>query len=1088
MDEIDRHRYAGILPGLLASLVLAMGVAATVLAWDHSRQRERSLVENAFLAETDRMVAVIERQLDAYAVVMRGLQGFFHGSSQVEYREFLAYSRALQATSDVAGLQGIAWVELVRREELAAHRSRIRSQLPVDYDIHPDSDGDIIAPIVYIEPLAGDNLAALGLDIYQAPTARAAADLARDSGDIVITAPIILVQDQLRDPTPSFVMYLPVYAGGAVPDTVAARRAQTIGFVDVPFRVVDLMEGLRPGINPMIDLDIHDGEPAGFETVLFNSDSISHAERVAAGEWQQQRSITVGTRTWVLRMSTTPEFRAAIVVPGQSLQLLLAGVAASLALALLVLRIARGRDRSERRAARLSKLYRALSEVNQAIVRMDSERDLMPLVCRVAVEFGDMRMAWVGRVDIDSGVITKVASVGEGRDYLDSLELSTRVEEPGGGGPTGTAVRENRPVIINDYLHSPLTQPWRERARQYGWRSAGVFPIQRGGGPFAVLNVYHHKQDSFDQDAINLLQEMATDISFALDNFDREQQRASFQRAVRESEALLSTVLENVGACIYLKDLDGKYLFANKQTLNLFGVPREEVIGRRDDQFFDERTLARVLEGDRRALESGEPQEMEEVVPVSSGKIQVFWSVKIPLRDEAGEIYALCGISTDITEHRDNRERIRFLSDYDALTGLPNRELLREKARIALNAAKAVGSEVSLLYIDVDRFQIINDSLGLATGDMVLKQLSARLTGELSLDATLCRMGADEFSLLLPNTDTGQAVAMAKRLLALVAEPLQAGRHRLNLTASIGVACFPRHGRDLDQLVQSADAALSRAKQAGRNTFSLFVEEMRSRASETLLIESELRDALANQRLSLHYQPQVSMATGEITGVEALVRWQHPEIGYISPARFIPIAEESGLILDIGNWVMRTAIAQQASWRAAGLPVASVAVNLSAVQIYRDDFAAMVTGLLAEHGLSAEMLDLELTERIAMENSNKTLGTLTELNDRGVVLSIDDFGTGYSSLSYLKRYPVQKLKIDKSFIDGLADDAEDQAIVLAIIGIARGLGYRTVAEGVETREQWEFLKQHGCDEYQGYYFSRPLPPAELEELLRRRGR
>lgn len=1084
MDAVHRHRFSGVLPGILAVVVLAVGVAASVLLWDHSRQRAHSLVENAFQAETDRLAAVIERQLNTYAVVMRGLQGFFQASRTVEYHEFLAYTRALHATSDVAGLQGVAWVEVVRREELAAHEAKVRAQLPVDYTIHPESNGKILAPIIYIEPLAGGNLTAIGLDIYQVPRAREAAELARDSGEIVITRPIGLVQDSLRDPSPSFVMYLPVYAGGIVPESVAARREQIIGFVDIPFRASDLIAGLRDEINPTIDLDIHDGDAADPGNTLFTTDTVSHGERLQAGELQRRQTLTVGTRSWALLTSTTPEFRAALMFSGQSLLLLLAGASTSLALALLVLVLARGRDRSEQRAARLSNLYHALSEVNQAIVRMDSEEDLMPLVCRMGVEFGGMKMAWVGRVDTDTGLITKAASAGEGRDYLDSLVLSTRPEQPGSSGPTGTAVRENRPVIINDYLGSAQTRPWHERARKYGWRSAAAFPIQRGGRQFAVLNVYHHRQDAFDEDVINLLQEMTSDISFALDNFDREAQRAGFQKAVRESEALLSTILDNVGACIYLKDLDGKYLFVNQQVLDLWGVERQEVIGFGDDKFFDERTVARVREYDRRVLLSGEPEEREEVDTVHNGKTVIFWSVKIPLRDEDGEIYAVCGISTDITEHHDNRERIRVLSNYDSLTGLPNRELLREKTRLALNSARATGGEAALLYIDVDRFQIINDSLGLAVGDTVLKELSRRLTGMLSLEATLCRMGGDEFFLLLPDADTEQAVAMAERLLALVAEPLQAGRHRLNITASVGVACFPRHGRDLDQLSQSADAALSRAKQAGRNTFSLFVEEMRARANETLLIESELRDALANQGLSLHYQPQVSFDTGEITGVEALLRWQHPDIGYISPARFIPIAEESGLILEIGNWVLRTAIAQQASWRAAGLPVASVAINLSAVQMYRDDFIEMVCGLLDEYDLPSRMLDLELTERIAMENSGKTLATLSDLHDRGVVLSIDDFGTGYSSLSYLKRYPVQKLKIDKSFVDGLADDPEDQAIVMAIIGIARGLGFQTVAEGVETLEQWQFLQEHGCNEYQGYYFSRPLPQVELEKLVR----
>jgi EAL domain-containing protein (putative c-di-GMP-specific phosphodiesterase class I) len=244
-----------------------------------------------------------------------------------------------------------------------------------------------------------------------------------------------------------------------------------------------------------------------------------------------------------------------------------------------------------------------------------------------------------------------------------------------------------------------------------------------------------------------------------------------------------------------------------------------------------------------------------------------------------------------------------------------------------------------------------------------------------------------------------------------------------------------------------------------------------------------LRDALASEHLSLFYQPQVSMETGAVTGVEALLRWQHPEIGFISPARFIPVAEESGLILEIGSWVLRTAARQQARWRSAGVPVASMAVNLSAGQVYKDGFAAMVADILEQNQLPAAMLDLELTERIAMEHSSKTLTTLTELQDLGVTLSIDDFGTGYSSLSYLKRYPVNKLKIDKSFVDGVADDPEDQAIVLAIIGIAQALGFKTVAEGVETRAQWQFLHDHGCDEYQGYYFSQALPARELEALL-----
>jgi len=941
--------------------------------------------------------------------------------------------------------------------------------------------------------MAGANLRAIGLDIYQIPVARAAAEKARDLGEIVITRPLQLVQDQTGDDfqqqvqpgSPSFVMYMPIYGASAVPDTLAARRERITGYVDVPFRVRDLIGGMAREINAGLDFDIFDGDPADPDNVLYLSDAVSHAERGARGEAQIERSLTVGTRRWTFYVSSTPAFRTAVLASGRASMMFMAGGAASLALALLVLVIARGRDRSDRRAQRLADLYHALSEVNQAIVRMDSEADLMPLVCNVAVRYGGFTLAWVGRIDPETGDIIGVAGTGEGSEYFDSKSLSVHADHPGGGGSMATAARENRPVVINDYLDSSLTEPWHDRAREFGWRSSAAFPIPRGGKPFAVLSVYHAHRNVFDDEAMDLLHEMSADISFALNNFDREEQRANFEKAIRDSESLLSTILENVGACIYLKDLDGKYLFVNQQVVATWGIEREQLIGRGDDELLEAESVARIRESDRKVLTSGILQEREEVDTVrSTGKSRVFWSVKIPLRDADGKVYALCGISTDITEHRDNRDRILFLSNYDPLTGLPNRELLHERTRFAVNAAAASSAPLSLLYIDLDRFQLINESLGLAVGDGVLKSLSNRLTAELNLEATLCRMGGDEFFLLLPGSGQAEAADMAVRLLRLIAEPLELDSHRLSVTASIGIACFPEHGRDLDQLTQSADAALSRAKLAGRNAFCVFEDEMRVHANETLQIENQLREALADGDLSLHYQPQVSLTTGEITGVEALIRWQHPTLGFVPPSRFIPIAEESGLILDIGSWVLRTAIAQQALWQAAGLPVGPVAVNLSAVQIYRDDFADMVSQMLADAGVPAALLDLELTERIAMESSGKTLATLADLHRRGVVLSIDDFGTGYSSLSYLKRYPVQKLKIDKSFVDGVAEDAEDQAIALAIIGVARGLGFRTIAEGVETREQWQFLKDHGCDEFQGYYFSKPLPASEFEALLR----
>jgi len=1085
MKTPSRHALNRFLPWLLAAFVFVSGSGFTLVYWSQTHRQEQAALDILFRSESERVAASIVDQLETYQTVMRGIQGFFRGSERVHYREFANYIAALEVPRELRGVKGVAFVVPVAGSERRQHLEEIRAELPVPYELHPSGEREHLAPIVYIEPLTGSNLAALGFDIFANPVARRAAEQARDSGDVVITGPTALVQDANGDEPVSFVMYMPVYALDVELTTVADRRRALLGWVDIPFRMGDLMAGLADQINPRIDIEIRDADTPGATGQLYHSDRIPHRQRAEEGELQVAHRISVGTREWTLDFSSTPEFRASAALVGRSSLIPLTGGSLSLALALLVFTIARGRDQSERRAARLSHLYHALSEVNQAIVRMDREADLFPLVCRMAVDYGEMKMAWIGRLEPATGRIVPVASHGEGVDYLTQVTVSSREDVPEGRGPTGSAVRQNHHVIVNDYLHDTTTAPWHSKASRYGWKAGAAFPIQRNGEPFAVLNVYHGKVGAFDGDVITLLREMSSDIGFALDNFDREAQRLAYERALAESEARLSAIMDNVGACIYLKDTRGCYTYVNRQVLELWGMTRDEVLGCDDTRFFDEHTVARVRANDRRVFEGGEIVTEEEVDTVkATGVTKTFWSVKIPLRDAHGDIYALCGISTDISDKKASQDRIRYLSNYDVLTGLPNRVLLQERAKIAITAAKAVDGPVALLYLDLDRFKIINDSLGHSVGDRVIKALSQRLTAYLHLDATLSRVGGDEFFLLLPGVPQAQVFQSAEQVLEIIAGPLTIEGRRLALTASIGVAFFPEHGRNLEELTQSADAALAQAKLKGRNRIEVFAEHMLARAKETLLVESELREALQRRQLVLHYQPQVDMNTGLITGVEALVRWQHPTKGLIPPARFIPVAEESGLIADIGTWVLQTAAAQQAAWQAEGLAVASVAVNLSVVQLYKTNFCELVATILRDNKLSHAMLELELTEGIAMEHSSRTLATLRQLQAMGVSLAIDDFGTGYSSLSYLKRYPVNRLKIDKSFVNGLADDAEDQAIVLAIIGIARGLGFRTVAEGVETREQWEFLRNHGCDEYQGYFFSKPVPAEEIAGLLR----
>ena len=452
--------------------------------------------------------------------------------------------------------------------------------------------------------------------------------------------------------------------------------------------------------------------------------------------------------------------------------------------------------------------------------------------------------------------------------------------------------------------------------------------------------------------------------------------------------------------------------------------------------------------------------------------------------DADGEIGHYIAIVTDISEHKANEAHIHRLAHFDALTGLPNRSLLADRVAQSLSRVERNTEPLALVFLDLDRFKNVNDSLGHRIGDELLIQVAERLRRALRDEDTVSRLGGDEFILVLPNTNPDGAAHVAEKIIKEVAAPYHIEHHELNVTASLGIAMYPTDGDSYEALSMCADTAMYRAKQGGRNTFRFFTREMQERSDRTLQLENALRRALELDQLELHYQPQISLADGRVIGVEALLRWTHPELGRVSPGDFIPIAEESGLILPIGEWVLRMAVCQMQLWQDAGLPTMVMAVNLSAVQFRQSRLPEFVSRTLAEFDLSPEHLELELTEGVAMDNPLGAITVMNDLHERGVRMSIDDFGTGYSSLSYLKRFKVYKLKIDQSFVRDLSTDPEDAAIVEAIIGLSRSLGLKTIAEGVETAEQLAFLRAHGCDEAQGYQIGRPMPAEEFEAFLR----
>ncbi|MEO6855421.1 MAG: EAL domain-containing protein, partial [Rhodoferax sp.] len=459
--------------------------------------------------------------------------------------------------------------------------------------------------------------------------------------------------------------------------------------------------------------------------------------------------------------------------------------------------------------------------------------------------------------------------------------------------------------------------------------------------------------------------------------------------------------------------------------------------------------------------------------------VQLSWVV---LRDAQGVVTQSIGFFKDLTEKKASFERIEQLAYSDVLTGLPNRLMLSQRVDFALRLAERDGGEFAILFLDLDRFKNVNDSLGHLFGDRVLVEVGQRMLHCLRQVDTLCRLGGDEFVMYLHQADAEGAKMVAQRVLESLAQPFHMDGVDFSMGCSIGVAMFPADGQTLDDMIKSADTAMNRVKERGRGSFRFYQPQMNVALLPRMKMEHRMRQAMEAGHFSLHYQPQVSLSTGNVLGVEALIRWQDPELGAVSPGQFIPVAEESGYIVTIGTWVLNEAVRQAAVWQRQGYDRA-VSVNVSALQFQQSDFVERVANALADSGLDPGLLELELTESILVQDADEALARLRALAALGVFLSIDDFGTGYSSLAYLKKFPIHKLKIDRSFISGLPDDESDQAIVSAIIQMGRALKLTVIAEGVETMAQRDLLQRLLCDQYQGFLCAPGVPSEVLDTTI-----
>lgn len=568
-------------------------------------------------------------------------------------------------------------------------------------------------------------------------------------------------------------------------------------------------------------------------------------------------------------------------------------------------------------------------------------------------------------------------------------------------------------------------------------------------------------------------------------------ERAAITEALYDERERAQVTLNSIGDAVISTDVRGRVTYLNLVAERLTGWPTHEALGRPLEEVFqiiNADTRAKIANPMAIATEENATVELPPacILIRRDGEESAIEDSSAPIHDRRGRVTGAVMVFHDVSRARALTLKLAHIAQHDALTDLPNRALLNDRLLQAIGLAERHHTSLALLYLDLDRFKNINDSLGHMIGDRLLQTVALRLTECVRATDTVARIGGDEFVILLSEVAHEEDAALiSDKLLRSVLMPYVLDGHELHVTASIGIVVHPGDGITNETLLQNADSAMYEAKKRGRNNYQFYRSDLNSSAGERQSLESGLRHAVERQELRLHYQPIVNLDTGVIAGVEALVRWQHPTLGLVAPDQFIAIAEESGLIVPIGHWVLREACAQARGWRNAGLPDIRLAVNISAVELRSQKFVSGVTAVLADTGFAAERLELELTETFLMQDSKATSLVLNAIKALGVELALDDFGTGYSSLSYMRRFPINTLKVDRSFVRDLAGDANDAGVVSAVINMGRSLNMRVVAEGVEAVEQLSFLKNHGCSEAQGYLFSRPVPAADLADWMRR---
>ncbi len=1086
--------------GFFPFLVLGIGIGLSILLHFVIKDNVQGEAQLRFERQASDAQHVIEARIKSYADVLHGLAALFSTSNSISRAEFRRYVVALDLPNRYPGFQGLNYAEYVPHDAKAGFEARVRRDTSLgprgfpNFAIKPAGDRSEYFVLNYLEPLAGNELA-FGLDIASNPPVATALAAARANGKLTSSGRLL---DVGGNRSVALAMRLPTYRIGMPVETAEERGAAYLGSVGAGFRVRELIQGaLDKSKLQHLRFRLYDSGPAKDNTpsaairedrLLFDSDDLLDTSlKVSnAGDpdtlFATSLPTEVGGRIWDVRFTAK---KSAIIDRTDALLpwlTLAAGLVSSLLLFFALYSLASSRSRALQIAKVITKDLRE-SEASLA------QAQHMARLGNWSLDLANGTMEWSAETYRIFG-FNPAFSPPPYEDFLRRIHVKDRASFNEALQETLRASQdckiEHRITLkdgITRWVHT-IAQP-AQNAQQAVVRGT-IMDITESKLAALRLQVEHRvaqlvaSTEDPDQAMPQIIETICTGFGWECGSHWSLDKDGALLRcstswgektpAIWEFLALTKKMSAPNGV-----DLPGR-AWANRELLFVKDIASEQGFSR---------TTAAQQAGLHGAL----------ALPIIAGG-RVFGVIELfsaePVQPDEALSQLLKSLSAQIGQCFQRKlaeDQLRFIATHDPLTELPNRAMFNERLRHALHQGVRYNRGLAVMFIDIDRFKVVNDSLGHGAGDRLLQNCAKRLTECLRESDIVARLGGDEFVVMIENfTGPRDAIAVAQKILHGLAKPFFVDGQEFLMSASIGISTFPDDGADVETLVKNADIAMYRAKDQGRNNYQFYSAQMNKHTFERLAMESSLRRAVERSEFLLHYQPKLDLQTGAIAGVEALVRWKHPDWGMVSPAQFIPLAEETGLIVQIGEWVLKTACEQSRQWRDQGIPGVRVAVNLSARQFAQKSLLQDVARIIAESGLTPESLELEITESMVMQNAEHATETLQKLKAMGVSLAIDDFGTGYSSLAYLKRFPIDCIKIDRSFIKDIPVDADDMAITKGVIALGHSLRLKVVAEGVETAEQRDFLQANDCDEFQGFLFSKPLPAEEVTALLKNHSR